>query len=75
MDGKQTLSMDVNQLYSLYLSIPLSRPGKLTRIYPKYVVITGRSVAAPSPHRYFSFSEFIDKLETNPEMRDVIINK
>ena len=75
MDGKQTFSMDVNQLYSLYLSIPLSRPGKLTRIYPKYVAITGESFAPPSPHRYLSFSEFVDKLETNPEMRDVIINK
>ena len=65
--------MDIRQLYSLYLSIPLSRPGRLTRIYPKYVVITGRSVAAPSPHRHLSFSEFVDKLETNPEFEDFLI--
>ena len=65
--------MDVTQLYTLYLSIPLSRPGRLTRIYPKYVVITGRSIAAPSPHRYLSFSEFVDKLESNPEFEDVLL--
>lgn len=66
--------MNAIQLYSLYLSIPLSRPGNLTRIYPKYVVITGRSIAAPSPHRYLSFSEFIDKLEADPEFKDIILN-
>ncbi len=65
--------MDVAQLYTLYLSIPLARPGRLTRIYPKYVVITGRSIAAPSPHRYLSFSEFVDKLESNPEFEDVLL--
>jgi alpha-D-ribose 1-methylphosphonate 5-phosphate C-P lyase len=65
--------MNATQLYSLYLSIPLSRPGRLTRIYPKYVVITGRSIMAPSPHRYFSFSEFVDKLETDPEFRDFLL--
>ena len=66
-------NMDVTQLYTLYLSIPLARPGRLTRIYPKYVVITGRSIAAPSPHRYLSFSEFVDKLESNPEFEDVLL--
>lgn len=65
--------MNATQLYSLYLRIPLSRPGRLTRIYPKYVVITGRSVAAPSPHRYLSFSEFVDKLETDPKFRDFLL--
>lgn len=65
--------MDLAQLYSLYLSIPLARPGRLTRIYPKYVVITGRSIAAPSPHRYLTFSEFVDKLESNPEFEDVLL--
>lgn len=65
--------MDLTQLYSLYLSIPLARPGRLTRIYPKYVVITGRSIAAPSPHRYLTFSEFVDKLESNPEFEDVLL--
>ena len=67
--------MNATQLYSLYLSIPLSRPGKLTRIYPKYVVITGRSIAAPSPHRYLSFSEFVDKLDTDPEFENILLNK
>lgn len=65
--------MDTIQLYSFYLSIPLSKPGKLTRIYPRYVVITGRSIAAPSPHRYLSFSEFVDKLESDPEFKDVLL--
>jgi hypothetical protein len=67
--------MDVTQLYTLYLSIPLARPGRLTRIYPKYVVITGRSIAAPSPHRYLSFSEFVDKLDTDPEFENILLNK
>ena len=66
--------MNTLQLYEYYLSIPLSRPGKLTRIYPKYVVITGRSIAAPSPHRYFTLSEFIDKMESDQEFKNVLLN-
>ena len=65
--------MNDKQLYSLYLSIPLARPGKLSRIYPRYVVITGRSISAPSPHRHYSFDEFLDKLYSDTEFRKVIL--
>ena len=51
------------QLYELYTSIPLRPKGlKLwSRLYPKYVVITGRSFSAPHPHRQYTFEEFVDK--------------
>jgi hypothetical protein len=60
------------QLYEYYLSIPLTRPGKRTRIYPKYVVITGRAISAPHPHRHYSFEEFIDKLNEDPNFKNII---
>lgn len=51
------------QLYSYYLSIPLSTPGKKSWIYPNYVKITGRSISEPHPHRYLSFEEFIEIMD------------
>lgn len=63
------------QLYQLYLSIPLWTVDTPSRIYPKYVVITGRSVAAPHPHRHYGFEEFIDKLYEDDKFRSVIENK
>lgn len=65
------------QLYELYTSIPL-RPTSLelwSRLYPKYVVITGRTFSAPHPHRYYTFEEFVDKLNEDPNFRNVILNK
>ena len=63
------------QLYELYTSIPLRGIGKLSRIYPKYVVITGLAFCAPHPHRHYTFEEFVDKLNEDPNFRDVILNK
>jgi hypothetical protein len=65
------------QLYDLYESIPLRREGpKLwSRLYPKYVVITGRAFSAPHPHRHYTFEEFIDKLYKDPNFKNVILNK
>ena len=63
------------QLYELYTSIPLREIGKLSRIYPKYVVITGRACCPPHPHRYYTFEEFVDKLDEDPNFKDVILNK
>ena len=51
------------QLYELYCSIPKWTVDNHSRIYPKYVVITGRAFSAPHPHRHYSFEEFIDSEE------------
>jgi hypothetical protein len=61
------------QLYELYCSIPKKEVCKPSRIYPKYVVITGRSFAGPSPHRHYSFEEFISKLYSDPNFKNVIL--
>lgn len=65
------------QLYDLYESIPLRPMGpKLwSRLYPKYVVITGRAFSAPHPHRHYTFEEFVDKLHEDPNFKNVILNK
>ena len=65
------------QLYELYTSIPLGpkSPGLWSRLYPKYVVITGRAFSAPHPHRHYTFEEFLDKLNEDPNFRNIILNK
>ena len=65
------------QLYELYTSIPLRPVGpKLwSRLYPKYVVKTGRAFSAPHPHRHYTFEEFVDKLNEDPHFKNVILNK
>ena len=62
------------QLYSIYLSIDLPTINTFNEcvIYPKYVVITGRSMTSPHPCRHYSFLEFIDALYKYPEFRKVI---
>ena len=62
------------QLYELYRSIPKWTVDKPSRIYPKYVVITGRSFSAPHPHRHYTFDEFIDKLYTDKNFKNIILN-
>ena len=71
----QNYNLNDLQLYQLYLSIPLWTIDNPSRIYPKYVVITGRSFAAPHPHRHYEFDEFIDKLYKDDKFRSVIENK
>ena len=61
------------QLYNYYCSIPLAPPGKRSRIYPKYVKITGRAFCAPHPHRHFNLEEFIDVLNKDPEFRKILL--
>ena len=63
------------QLYELYCSIPKWTVNYPSRIYPKYVVITGRSCSAPHPHRHYSFNEFLDKLYTDKNFKNIILNK
>lgn len=65
------------QLFELYKSISLryEEPSKWSRLYPKYVVITGWSFSAPHPHRHYTLEEFIDKLEEDPNFKNVILNK
>lgn len=60
------------QLYELYCSIPKWTVNNPSRIYPKYVVITGRACSAPHPHRHYSFEEFIDKLYTDPKFKEFL---
>jgi hypothetical protein len=64
------------QLYELYKSISLipAEPPLWSRLYPKYVVITGHSFSAPHPHRHYTLEEFIDKLEEDPNFKNVILN-
>ena len=64
------------QLYELYKSIPL-RPASLkrwSRLYPEYVKLTGRACVAPHPHRHYTFEEFVDKLNEDPNFKNVILN-
>ena len=63
------------QLYELYCSIPISTMRKRTRIYPKYVIITGIGFCYPHPHRHYSFDEFIDKLNEDTNFKNVILNQ
>lgn len=61
------------QLYQYYLSIPFSEIGKRSRIYPKYVMITGRSFGGgPHPHRHYTIDEFVERL--NDDFRNVILD-
>lgn len=63
------------QLYELYCSIPLWKRGNQSRIYPKYVVLTGRAFCAPHPHRHYTLEEFVDKLEQDPNFKQIILNQ
>lgn len=65
------------QLYELYTSISLRPEGQKlwSRLYPKYVVITGRAFSAPHPHRHYTFEEFVDKWNEDPNFKNVILNK
>ena len=69
--------MNDQQLYDLYESIILKPigPKRWSRLYPKYVVITGRAFSAPHPHRPYTFEEFVDKLNEDPNFKNVILNK
>lgn len=63
------------QLYQLYCSIPKWTVNNSSRIYPKYVVITGRAFSAPHPHRHYTFDKFLDKLYTDKNFKNIILNK
>lgn len=63
------------QLYELYCSIPLWNRSNRSRIYPDYVILTGRAIVAPHPHRHYTLEEFIDKLEKDPDFKNVILNQ
>lgn len=63
------------QLYELYKSIPLRPVGlkRWSRLYPEYVVLTGRACVAPHPHRHYTFEEFLDKLYSDPEFKKKLL--
>ena len=65
--------MNDYQLYEYYLSIPKWSIQKRSWIYPEYVIRTGRSFAAPHPHRHYTFEEFIDKLYSDPEFKKKLL--
>lgn len=64
--------MNILQYYQWYLSIPLKKRGNESRIYPDYVVLTGRSFAGPHPHRHYTFEEFVDKFDD--DFRNVLLS-
>ena len=70
-----SLPLNDLQLYELYCSLPLATRTDKSRIYPKYVKITGRSFSHPHPHRYFTFEEFIDCLYKDENFKNVILGK
>lgn len=49
--------------------------GNQSRIYPDYVILTGRAIVAPHPHRHYTLEEFIDKLEKDPDFKNAILNQ
>lgn len=61
------------QLFYYYQTIPLDTITKRSWIYPKYVVITGRSFCRPHPHRHYTFEEFFDKLYSDPEFKKKLL--
>jgi hypothetical protein len=61
------------QLFYYYQTIPLTTIHKNTWIYPKYVVITGRSIFHPHPHRHYNFEEFLDKLYSDSEFKKKLL--
>ena len=71
------------QLYEYYKSIDLNRRTNITdhtlprwtRMYPNYVVLTGRAFIPPHPYRLYSFEEFIDKIESDSEFIKVLLNE
>lgn len=63
--------MNILQYYQLYLAIPLEKRWNKSRIYPDYVVLTGRAFISPHPHRHYTFEEFVDKFDK--DFRDVIL--
>lgn len=68
-------SLNDLQLYELYCSLSLATRTDKSRIYPKYVKITGRSFSHPHPHRYFTFEEFIDCLYKDEKFKNVILGR
>ena len=62
------------QLYELYCSIPKWSRTNPSRIYPDYVVITGRAFMCPHPHRHYTFEEFVNRLNEDPNFKNVILN-
>ncbi len=60
------------QLYNYYLSIELPCPMYRSWIYPDYVVITGLAFCYPHPCRHFTFEEFIEKLYSDNEFRNLL---
>jgi hypothetical protein len=62
------------QLYELYCSIPKWTIWNRSRIYPKYVVLIGRAFCTPHPHRHYTFEKFVDKLNKDPNFKNVILN-
>ena len=62
------------QLYELYCSIPKWNVTNPSRIYPDYVVITGRAFKCPHPHRHYTFEEFVNKLNEDYNFKNVILN-
>jgi hypothetical protein len=68
-------SLNDLQLYDLYCSLSLATRTDKSRIYPKYVKITGRSFSHPHPHRYFTFEEFIDCLYKDENFKNVILGR
>lgn len=65
------------QLYNIYrgIELPICSNWAKCKIYPRYVVITGRSFSPPSPCRHYTFDEFIDILYKDNEFRNLILNK
>ena len=61
------------QLFYYYQTIPLDTITKRSWIYPKYVVITGRSFCRPHPHRHYNLDEFLDKLYSDPEFKKKLL--
>ena len=70
-----SLPLNDLQLYELYCSLPLATRTDKSRIYPKYVKITGRSFSHPHPHRHFTVEEFIDCLDKNKDFKKIILNE
>ena len=62
------------QLYNYYLTIELPSVARRSWIYPSYVIITGLAFRAPHPCRHFTFEEFIDKLYSDNEFRNLLEN-
>lgn len=62
---------DEESVYQEYLRMPLDTVTYRGELYKnRWVVITGRSICHPPPHRHFTYSEFWGRMTEDTALMD-----